>query len=571
MNKVYIALLAVLLIIALAACGAPIRVANWQRFTAHYHGDSPPELPPGAVVIRSLPEMHMVEFSADAARAKIWARRQGNAILLEPAHTRALQPVGDIRLARNSQAWHINALNLERAWARSRGCNVTVAIVDQLPDLTHPDLRGRWVAGYDTISQQTIEEPQEGYGPHGTHVAGLVAANGRAKGVAPCARLMPIRIFDESGYAGDAAVADGLKWAVDHGANVINMSWGGPGYSLALAKALDYALSKGVVLVAAAGNESVGTPMYPAAFPGVIAVAASDGLNRLSSFSSYGYFVDLAAPGEDIFSTLPLNSYGYFSGTSMAAPLVSGAAALLLAQRNLDPWQIHAILLSSGDPLRGDPAISLVQPAAALSATVPSAQGCMDVVVSSSDGRGVRLADLKLSNDTGKVYWRKTDGLGRATFRDIEPGDYRVQAAGPEWPDLRDSERVVAQVKATARAACPRVLLKLQTSLTVTVSWQHSDIDLAIKEGNWGWATSKTGARFGQFSSDATDGGEESYRFQGGVSEADIGIGLLNHSGEPVDAHLLVQINGTSKEFEVRVPPGDGVYPIDELRVLSRP
>lgn len=231
--------------------------------------------------------------------------------------------------------WNMPKISAEPGWDITRGdAGVVVAVVDTGVDLDHPDLAGNVVSGYNVISPAGF--PQDDHG-HGTHVAGIVAAvtdNGvGVAGVAGGCRIMPVKVLNNVGEGTDFDVATGIQWAVGNGAGIINMSLGGPDYSYALAEAVDYAYGKNVLLIAAAGNDGMGSILYPAAFPRVTAVGATDSADRLASFSNYGDVLDIVAPGVSVFSTLWNNSYAYLSGTSMATPHVAGVAALVQSLR----------------------------------------------------------------------------------------------------------------------------------------------------------------------------------------------------------------------------------------------
>ncbi len=230
--------------------------------------------------------------------------------------------------------WALTRLSADKVWARQRGGGVAVAVLDTGVDTRHPDLAGVVLSGKDLVSGGSGRTDPHG---HGTHVAGVIAAlAGNGIGIAGLGqgvRILPVRVLGADGAGTDADVANGIVWAVDAGARVINMSVGSPDYSAAEEAAVAYAVSRGVVMVSAAGNmRAQGNPtIYPASFPGVIGVGASDTADRPTAFSSTGPGVDLLAPGVNIVSTYPPNTYAYMDGTSMSAPFVSAAAALVRA------------------------------------------------------------------------------------------------------------------------------------------------------------------------------------------------------------------------------------------------
>ena len=226
--------------------------------------------------------------------------------------------------------WGLPAVGATSAWRTSAGARVLVAVVDDGVDVRHPDLAGNVVAGWNVMSRS----PRVDAGAHGTHVAGIIAArlgNGiGGSGLAPRAVILPVDVF-ASTFTTDAAVASGIIYAANRGARVINLSLGGPDPSPVLRQAVRYAQSKGAVVVAAAGNEGdVGNPVeYPAGFAGVIGVGAVDRTMDHPTWSNTGRYVDLVAPGVDITSLAPGRRYATASGTSMATPFVSAAAALV--------------------------------------------------------------------------------------------------------------------------------------------------------------------------------------------------------------------------------------------------
>ncbi|MBY8871819.1 S8 family serine peptidase [Micromonospora sp. PLK6-60] len=235
---------------------------------------------------------------------------------------------------------YLKSLRLPQAWDVSKGSTAQViAVLDSGVRTTHEDLTGRTVPGYNAITNSTTTASfQDDFG-HGTLVAGIAAANtNNSKGIAGAAwtaRVMPVKVLNNQGSGNDSNIARGIIWATDKGAKVINLSLGGPGDSPVLHDAVKYAYSKGVVVIAAAGNAGDDTPQYPAAYPEVLAVAAVDHGSRLTDFSSSGDWVDVSATGWDVVSTGydANNSYWFeLPGTSFSAPLVSGIAALVRAK-----------------------------------------------------------------------------------------------------------------------------------------------------------------------------------------------------------------------------------------------
>ncbi|PTX64360.1 thermitase [Melghirimyces profundicolus] len=234
----------------------------------------------------------------------------------------------------NSYQWGPQKVQAEAAWDYTRSSGSTrIAIVDTGVQYDHPDLNAKVTRGYDFVGNDWY--PYD-YNGHGTHVAGTAAAETNnstgVAGMAPNAEIFAVRVLDANGSGTLADVADGIVHSADYGSDVINLSLGSPSGSSTLKSAVDYAWNRGAVVVAAAGNAGTSTKHYPAAYANAIAVGATDPNDNKASFSSYGTWVDVAAPGVDILSTYPTNSYAYLSGTSMATPHVAGLAGLLDAQ-----------------------------------------------------------------------------------------------------------------------------------------------------------------------------------------------------------------------------------------------
>ena len=273
-------------------------------------------------------------------------------------------------------------IDAPQAWDFSTGSKeVIVAVIDTGVDYTHEDLAGNmWtnpgeipVNGMDDDNNGFVDDyygwdfayddndPMDVYS-HGTHVSGTLGGVGNnSKGVAGVSwntHIMAVKFLDDEGYGWTSDAIDAINYATMMGADIMCNGWGGGGYSSALEAAIQAADNAGILFVAAAGNEATNTdeyPHYPSSYdvPNVMSIAATDQNDNLANFSNYGTLtVDIGAPGVDILSSVPGNGYASYSGTSMAAPHVSGAAALLKAfNPSLTHLEIKEILMKSVDPL----------------------------------------------------------------------------------------------------------------------------------------------------------------------------------------------------------------------------
>ncbi len=269
-----------------------------------------------------------------------------------------------------AQQWALPKIQANLAWdIWTPRAVVYIAIIDTGVDYTHSDLVNKFrrtssgaIYGWNTLRNNTNANDDNG---HGTHVAGIAAAqinngvgvagvaawNPAVSGYNAYVQIMPVKVLGASGSGSLSSIANGITWAVNNGADVLNLSLGGSSGSQTLANAVAYAWNAGCLVVAAAGNSGSSTPQYPAYYTNCIAVAATDSSDRLASFSQFGSWVDIAAPGASILSTYYRNRYATLSGTSMASPYVAGAAALVWSN---SPWltnqQLRSILQTNVDP-----------------------------------------------------------------------------------------------------------------------------------------------------------------------------------------------------------------------------
>jgi type VII secretion-associated serine protease mycosin len=311
--------------------------------------------------------------SAPIAAVPVVAR-QASAALEDPAPW-----IGD---SVRAEQWHLKTLNVAAAWTYANGAGVTVAVIDSGVDATHVDLAGQVLPGLDLVDPKGNGDTD--LVGHGTTVSAIIAGrsddSAGVVGIAPKAKILPVRVLDDQNRYDDAMiVAKGVRWAVDHGARVINLSLGGNGSSAALGAALDYAFAKDVVVVACTGNASASSSTgvwYPAREPGVLAVAGmeKDG-NALWSGSITGKETVVTAPATQLVGARP-DGYWRVQGTSFAAPMVSATAALVRSRwpTMSAPEVINRIIKTAKD--RGVPGrdnvygYGMVDPTGALTADV---------------------------------------------------------------------------------------------------------------------------------------------------------------------------------------------------------
>ena len=267
-----------------------------------------------------------------------------------------------------SKQWNFRDINVESAWKETKGEGITVAVIDtgvtKVPDLQLT----KFVKGYDFVNDRESATDDNG---HGTHVAGTIAQstnNGYGvAGIAYEAKIMPLKVLSRGGGGTVADIAEAIRFAADNGADVINMSLGGGGASQAMEEAINYAHSKKVVIVAAAGNANQNSASYPARYPKVLSVSATDSTGNKADYSNYGAGVDISAPGGGETGKILQNTvkvdpstgesvpvFAEFQGTSMAAPHVAAVAALVKATGIEEPQEVVQVLLQSARKVTED-------------------------------------------------------------------------------------------------------------------------------------------------------------------------------------------------------------------------
>jgi subtilisin family serine protease len=249
----------------------------------------------------------------------------------------------------NQQSWHYEMINAPKTWENgTTGSDaVRVAILDTGIDYDHESLAE--FVNTDLGKSFVSNTFNDGNG-HGTHVAGTIASTGSVSGVMQEADLIPVKVLSDEGSGSLSAIQKGILYAADQGADVVNMSIGGGGYSQAMADACQTAVNRGTVVIAASGNESNSSVSYPSRYDSVISVGAVDSNKQKANFSNYGSELDVVAPGVNIYSTYYGNRYNKLSGTSMASPHVAGVAGLMRsANRDISVNEVRSALINTAE------------------------------------------------------------------------------------------------------------------------------------------------------------------------------------------------------------------------------
>lgn len=415
-----------------------------------------------------------------------------------------------------STQWGLYQINAPTAWNVSTGSSsVVVAIVDDAVEITHPDLSPVIWTNTGEIPNNGIDDDGNGYiddvngfdvadsdndpnpdSPvssydHGTHVAGIAgAASNNNIGVASIGYGISLMAVKSTTSASAVTHGyEGVVYAVESGADVINMSWGGSGSSTTYQNIMSWAYGQGVVLIAAAGNDNVSSTFYPAGYNNVISVASTTTGDAKSGFSNYGSWIDISAPGSAIYSTVPNGGYAYKQGTSMASPMVAGLAGLMLSLNpGLTPADIETCILTTADNIDaanpsyiGDLGAGRINAQAAMNcitATLnypPQAefQGIPTVIL---EGQTVSFTDMSVYNPTS-WSWTFTGGTP-STFNGQNPGPITYNTAGTYQVSLtvtnangNDTETKTGYITVNGLTGCDTISNTLPSDVISIISW----------------------------------------------------------------------------------------------------
>lgn len=537
-----------------------------------------------------------------------------------------------------SSQWALAKIDAVRAWDTYRGTpNIVIAVPDTGVDYNHRDLQGNlWVNEAELNGLEGVDDDDNGYvddvrgydfisddndpiddSGHGTHAAGIIAArtdNGLdVAGVCWNARIMPLKMLDDEGYGTSVEAVEAIYYAVANGADVISCSWGDTEHSRAMQDALAFAYSEGVVLVAAAGNESSDELFYPAAYPEVIGVAATDRNDRRQPASSFGDWVDVAAPGDSILSlraagTSAGAAWSAFatrlSGTSMAAPHVAGACALMLSARPfLSPEDLRRKILATGDPIAEGICASnrRLNLAAAAQAAVPwwgevgfdrtAYPEGSDIVVHLADGHlrraGVQTVTVTTDGGDSETVIVAETSLSSGVFSAVlasepapaAPGDGRLQALDGQWITVlyldadngqgRTNETVISQARIDYT---PPVVLDVQVEARGTSAWATA----ATSE------PTRVSVRYGRTGDEAAWLSVREFRFKGrhrvslGPLLRGLDYGVVITLTDAAGNETVIDRNSLGQALRVRVDPNallvPDVYPTIQAAIdAARP
>ena len=410
-----------------------------------------------------------------------------------------VQAVGDPDDSYFANQWALTTIGAPQAWDVTTGSsNINIAILDTGVDLDHPDLADKIVSNINFTNSPTVDDVDG----HGTHVAGIAAAmtdNGiGVAGLGYRANIMNVKVLGDTGAGSYSGLVSGIIWAVDNGADIISMSLGGSSYSSTLENAVYYAWSNGVVVVAAAGNYGSTTPFYPAAHANCMAVSATNGWDAKADWSNYGDWVDVAAPGVIIYATLKDNSYGYMSGTSMAAPHVAGLAALVfttVSDTNSDGKlndEVRSCIEATCDDIGvtgiGHGRINAARAVGSGSVPLGAITG---QVINAEDGSAISGAQV-----SDGIRTSLTDTAGIYTIDDVSPGSYQLTASKEGYETSSLTVNVLSGSTSLANLALTEVILPGGITGSVTDAADGSPIAGVVVTDGTRTATTDASGRY---------------------------------------------------------------------------
>jgi len=410
----------------------------------------------GGKVVRSIPQIkaQVVTIPKGQEFFKSWVYRLHSKVChVEPDYVAQVVDVPNDPYFNDSYQWGMFKTQAPQAWDITHGSSgIRIAILDTGIDSSHPDLGAKVVARENFTSSDTTEPVSNS---HGTHVAGIAAAisnNGiGVAGLGHSSSLMNVRVASDDGYGYYSWIAQGIIWATDNGADVINLSLGGTSPSSTLEQAVDYAWNHGVVVVAAAGNTGSTSPLYPAYYDKCLAVAATSDNDQLTSWSSRGSWVDVAAPGS-AYSTKLDGQYGNMAGTSMASPHVAGLAGLVFSvasdtngngRRN---DEVRAAIEATCDDVGIDVAYGRINAYHAVGGSSPPPTGQISGTVTAADS-GKAISRATVTAGTTSVT---TNSKGNYTISNLTEKSYAITASADDYQD--DSQTVTVAAGETATA-----------------------------------------------------------------------------------------------------------------------
>jgi len=410
----------------------------------------------GGKVVKTIPQINsqVVTVPKGQQSFKMWVYRLHSQVHhVEPDYVAQVLDVPNDPYFNDSYQWGMFKTQAPQAWDITHGSSgIRIAILDTGVDSSHPDLGAKVVAKENFTSSDTAEPVNNS---HGTHVAGIAAAisnNGiGVAGLGYDCSLMNVKVAGDDGYGYYSWIAQGIIWATDNGADVINLSLGGTSPSSTLEQAVNYAWNHGVVVVAAAGNNGNTSPLYPAYYHKCLAVAATNDDDQLTAWSSHGNWVNVAAPGS-AYSTKPDGQYGNMAGTSMASPHVAGLAGLVFSVASDTNGngqlndEVKATIEATCDDVGIDVAYGRINAYRAVGGSSPAPTGQISgTVTDAANGKAIYKATV-----TAGTKSATTNSKGNYTISNLPQGTYTTTASANGYQDASQTVTVAAGKTSTA-------------------------------------------------------------------------------------------------------------------------